>query len=103
MNEEDEKLEYYLSIGVVKLEGMDEEGELIYSISETAKELAPELWQSHEDYIDMALLDLYEKGLLEVEYDESLEASIRLTEEGYMHAKEYGLLPIEFDEDIPND
>jgi hypothetical protein len=101
--DEDEKLEYYLSIGAINLEGIDENGEVIYSISDTAKDLAPELWQSHEEYVDKTLLDLYNKGLLEVEYDENLEATIKLNEEGYLHAKQYGIIPMEFDEDIPND
>jgi len=44
--DDDEVLAYYLEIGVVNLEGMDENGELIYSINqEMAKEYAPELWQ----------------------------------------------------------
>ena len=50
---DDEVLAYYLEIGVVNLEGMDENGEMIYSIDqEMAKEYAPELWQSHIDYVD---------------------------------------------------
>ena len=50
---DDEILAYYLEIGVVNLEGMDENGEMIYSIDqEMAKEYAPELWQSHVNYVD---------------------------------------------------
>jgi len=98
----DERLEYYLSIGVVELEGVDENGEIIYSINESAKELAPELWESHEQHIDMALLDLYDKDLLSVEYDENLQATFTLSPEGKTLAKEYGLVEL-FDKEIPND
>lgn len=102
MDDSDEKLEYYMSIGAIELEGMDENGEIIYSISEDAKELAPELWESHTEHIDKALVALYEKGLVSVEYDENLQATITLTPEGKEIAKEYGLIEL-FNKDIPND
>ena len=106
MNEEeanDERLSYYLEIGAVNLEGIDDQGEIIYSISDTAKEIAPELWQSHMEYVDRSLLELYEAGLAEIEYNENLEATIHLTEEGHKLAKEKGLIEMNIDKDIPND
>jgi len=102
-NEDDGmKLSYYLEIGAVSLEGVDENGEMIFSISENAKELAPELWQAHVDYVDSAMMNLYEKGLMEVEYNENLEATIRLSPEGHKLAKEMGLIEMDIRE-IPND
>ena len=106
MNEEednDHKLAYYLEIGAVSLEGMDEDGELIYSISENAKELAPELWQSHIEYVDKSILELYEAGLVEIEYDEDLKATIHISPEGHKIAKEKGLIEMDINQDIPND
>jgi hypothetical protein len=52
MDDSAERLEYYLSIGAVTLEGVDEDGEIIYAITEDAERLAPELWESHIDHID---------------------------------------------------
>ena len=106
MNEEEEndhKLAYYLEIGAVSLEGMDESGEMIYSISENSKDLAPELWQSHLDYVDKSLLELYEAGLVEIEYDENLQATIHISPEGKRIAKEKGLIEMDLNQDIPND
>ena len=106
MNEEednDHKLAYYLEIGAVSLEGMDESGEMIYSISENAKDLAPELWQSHLDYVDKSILELYELGLVEIEYDENLQATIHMSPEGKKIAKEKGLIEMDLNPDIPND
>jgi hypothetical protein len=57
--------------------------------------LAPELWQSHKDYIDQTLIDLYEKDLISVEYNENLEATITLTEEAKKIAKQHGMIEIE--------
>lgn len=99
---EDMELSYYLEIGAVSLEGMDENGEMIFSISESAKEIAPELWEAHTRYVDDSLMKLYEQGLLEVEYDENLEAILHLTPEGHKIAKEMGLIEIELPEP-PND
>ena len=98
----DSKLAYYLEIGAVSLEGMDENGEMIFSISETAKDIAPELWESHIEYVDKSLMELYEAGLVEVEYDENLEATLHLSPEGQKLAKEKGLIELDMP-DIPND
>ena len=103
---DDEMLAYYLEIGVVSLEGMDENGEMIYSINqELARDLAPELWQSHVDYVDKSLIELYEAGLVEIEYDENLQATLHLSPEGQKIAKEKGLVEIDPKDfrDIPND
>ena len=97
----DMKLAHYLEIGAVELEGMDENGEMIFSITEKAKELAPELWEAHIEHIDESLIALYEMDLIEVEYDENLEAIIRIKPEGYQMAKDMGL--VEYDsKETPN-
>ena len=41
------KLEHYIEIGVVEIAGMDENGEIVFAIHESAEELAPELWEAH--------------------------------------------------------
>jgi hypothetical protein len=98
-----DRLAYYMEIGAVTLEGMDENGELIYAISEDAETLAPELWQSHTEYVNRSLMELYEDGLVEIEYNENLEATIHLSPEGRKIAKEKGLIDMDIDWDIPND
>lgn len=100
--EDEGKLEYYLSIGAVSLEGMDENGEMIYSISEDAETLAPELFRSHTEYVDRSLMELYEQGLVEVEYDENLEATLHISPEGQRLAREKGLIEMDRDNDVPN-
>jgi len=96
------ELEHYIEIGAITLEGMDENGELIFAIHEKAKEVAPELWEAHINYVDESLLKLYEKGLMEVEYDENLEATLQLSPEGQKFAKEMGLIQMDMPEP-PND
>ena len=103
MDEEFEsKLDYYISIGVVELVGMDENGEVVYEITEKAETDAPELWEAHTEYVDSVLLELYEKGLISIEYNEDLEAMINMTPEGYEAVKELGLISLENDEGPEN-
>ncbi len=102
MDNED-KMEYYLSIGAIELSGMDEDGELIFNITEKAKILAPELWQAHEEHVNESLVSLYNKGLINVTYNEDLEAIIEMSDEGKKVAKEMGLVEMDMDIDIPND
>jgi hypothetical protein len=98
MNNEDyynEKINYYIEIGAIRISGIDPNGEYIFELDEDiTKALAPELWESHMEYVDESLLELYEDGLIDVEYDENLEATIILSSEGFEIAKERGLLPI---------
>jgi hypothetical protein len=102
MDNED-KMEYYLSIGVVELSGMDEDGEFIFNITEKAKILAPELWHAHEEHVNESLVSLYNKGLINVTYNDDLEAIIEMSDEGKKAAKEMGLIEMDIDIDIPND
>lgn len=95
MSDEDYvRLEHYIEIGAIEVEGVDENGEIIFSITDRAKDIAPELWQAHSDYVDRSLVQLYEAELIEVEYDENLEATIKIKPEGYEKAKEMGLVEL---------
>ena len=100
--DEDMNLEHYIEIGAVDIAGMDEEGEILFSITDKAKDLAPELWDAHQKHVDESLMELYKRGLIEVEYNEDLEAGIKMSEEGLRLAKEFGIIPMD-ENNIPND
>jgi hypothetical protein len=99
--EDSELLDYYMEIGAIEVAGISEDGEFIFSITDTAKELAPDLWEAHREHVDNSLLELYEMGLVSVTYDESLEPIFELTEEGKKLSKEFGLIHMD-DPEIPN-
>jgi hypothetical protein len=99
----EDKMDYYLSIGAIELAGMDSDGEFIFNITNRAKILAPELWQAHQEHVDESLIELYNKGLINVTYNEDLEAVIEMSNEGKLAAKEMGLIEMDMDMDIPND
>ena len=47
---------------------------------------------------------MYEAGLINVTYNDNLEATIEMSEEGHAMAKDLGLVEINMhEEDIPND
>jgi hypothetical protein len=99
---DEHKIAEYIRMGVITVEGIDENGEIVYALhEEMAKEFAPELWAAHTSWLDEGMLGLYEQGLVEVEYDEDLNAMFRFSEKGYEIASDMGLIPIEMDDDYP--
>lgn len=97
MNEEEalEQIKYYIEIGAIRLAGYNDEGEAIFELNENVtKDLAPELWEAHMEYVDDNLAELFQEGLMNVEYDENLEATMHFTKEGYEIALEKGIIPI---------
>jgi hypothetical protein len=99
MVEEEEalkKIQYYIDIGAIRLAGYNDEGEAVFELREDiTKELAPELWESHMEYVDSNLAELFEDGLMNVEYDENLQATMHFSKEGYDIAVEKGIIPLE--------
>ena len=98
MNEEEalEQIKYYIEIGAIRLAGYNDEGEAIFELNENVtKDLAPELWEAHMEYVDDNLAELFQEGLMNVEYDENLEATMHFTQEGYEIALEKGIIPLE--------
>lgn len=97
---EEDKLQYYLEIGAVEVVGIDEDGEMIFKITESCRDVAPELWEAHQEHVDNTLISLLEQGLINVTYNENLEALIEVSEEGKSAIKQMGL--IEFPDDYEN-
>jgi len=90
------QMQYYIDIGAIRLAGYNEQGEPVFELNETVtKKLAPELWEAHMEYVDSNLTQLFEEGLMNVEYDENLQATMHFTKEGYDIAVEKGIIPLE--------
>jgi hypothetical protein len=95
------KIQHYIDIGAIRIAGFTEDGEAIFELNEdTTRDLAPELWEAHEQYIDAELLDLLDNDLMQVEYDEELNATFNFTLEGYEIAKSKGIIPLDTIEDF---
>jgi hypothetical protein len=60
-----------------------EDGEPIYKFNMTIlKELRPELYEVFMEELDADLLHLYELGLVDIDYNENLEATFSVSEKG---------------------
>jgi hypothetical protein len=95
MDSYDERLAYYIEIGAIDPVGLDKDGEVIFQVTEKAKDLIPEIWEAHTQYVDEILIDLFEKDLISVEYNENLEANISLTDEARKIIQEKGIIDLE--------
>ena len=90
------QMQYYIDIGAIRLAGYNEQREPVFELNETVtKKLAPELWEAHMEYVDSNLTQLFEEGLMNVEYDENLQATMHFTKEGYDIAVAKGIIPLE--------
>ena len=89
--EHKEIMEYLLSEGAAILEGIDEDGEPVYMFDmEILEEVMPELHAVMQEDMDQVLVDLYQKGLIDVSYDENLNAIMAISEQGKVALIEAG-------------
>jgi hypothetical protein len=76
-------MEHLVEEGAAIFDGIDEDGEPIYKFDlDVLEEVSPELYQVMMDDMDEILLDLYKKGLIEISYDEELNAQMSISPEG---------------------
>jgi hypothetical protein len=86
-----EILQYLVSEGAAEIDGVDQDGELIYKFDmEALEDIMPELHQVLMDDMDKVLIDLYEKNLIEVSYDEELNAQMAISPEGRIALEDAG-------------
>jgi hypothetical protein len=100
-SEDGDMLDYYIQIGAIEVAGISEDGEFIFGITDIAKDVAPDLWEAHQNHVDESMLQLYDMGLINITYDEDLNATFELTEEGKEVSKQFGLIQMD-DPEIPN-
>jgi len=83
---EDEEIDQVIgelvAAGALEIDGMYHD-ELTYRVNlNVMEEVFPEFFKIHMEEVDETILSLYEKGLVDVEYDENLVARFSLTEKG---------------------
>jgi len=80
--------------GIVSWEGIADDGDRILSFDLDKLELHyPALYEVIKEDIDNSIMDLYLKGLVELEYNENLEPSFRISPEGIKMMEELGFNP----------
>jgi hypothetical protein len=100
-NEEHQAImEYLIAEGAANFDGIDEDGEPIYVFDmDVLEDVMPELHAVMQEDIDKELINLYQKGLIEVSYDEDLNAIMNISEQGKIALAEAGFA-IDESEDI---
>lgn len=83
--EDDEKeiIAYLEEKGALIWDGMAVDGQAMFKFNlEKLKEVMPPLYNQIMEEIDEDLMDLYKADMVEIEYDEELNAKFRLSEKG---------------------
>lgn len=91
-HEDDEEffLEKLIELGIAELSGMTAQGEITYLFDMVKmKDKFPELYAVMMEETEEALMELYGKGLVDVEYDENLEPMFSISEETREILKDY--------------
>lgn len=87
-----EIINYLIERGAVELYGMTDDSEVTYKFNmEVLEEIMPEFYSMIMEEIDNDLLDLYKMGLVDISYDENLEASFSMNDKGREFLKNKGL------------
>ena len=100
-NEEHQAImEYLIAEGAAQFDGIDEDGEPIYLFDmDILEDVMPELHAVMQEDLDKELINLYQKGLIEVSYDEDLNAIMNISEQGKIALTKAGFA-IDESEDI---
>lgn len=94
--EEDSYFQYLLEVGAFEIDGVADNGELMFRPnSEKMKEFAPEMFNMMQEDIQNSLVELYKEGLVDIEYDENLEARFSLSEDAKKEMKRFGFYHID--------
>lgn len=101
---DEDTINYLIESGAMEWDGIDQDGERIFKFHmDILKQVMPELHEAMNEDLNEALLDLYQDGLIDVEYDEELNAMIRLSEQAKEILLDYGLIDEEDLEELDPD
>lgn len=91
MDEEEEFIGYLEDAGALEWVGMDKDGERILKPNmEILREVYPEMYYDMLEDLNETLMTLYEKGLVQIQYDENLEPRFQLSDEAIDFLEENG-------------
>lgn len=94
-DDEDKIIAYLEEVGAITWDGMDGEEAIFKFDMPKLKEVMPGLYNQIMEELDQDLLKLYESGMLDIEYNEKLEASFKLSEQGIAYLESLGYPPLQ--------
>lgn len=90
-HEDDQIIAWLEEEGALEWVGMADNGERIMSFKlDRLKEVAPEIYDAFMEDVDAHLMRLMDAGLVELHYDEDLNAKFKISEEGKELMRKYG-------------
>ena len=96
MQDNDEYMEYLISQNALRYGEMLPNGELSIEMNpDVLKVVAPELYKIWMEDLESTLMDLYQHGLVDVDYDEDLNARFKLSDEAISEFENNGFYYIE--------
>lgn len=77
--------------GALFVDGVDQDGQLVLKMNpDRMQEVCPELYEIFTNDLSDTLMDLYKLGLVDVMYDDNLEARFKISEAGQEYLKNNG-------------
>jgi hypothetical protein len=90
---EKEVLSELMELGIAEMSGVTEEGEITFRLDmPKLKEHFPDFYNMLMDETTDAMIELYERGLVTVEYDVHLEPTFSISSEGREALTKLGLI-----------
>lgn len=77
---EEELIQYLISIGALEYCFTDDDGSYIYRLTPEAKDLVPDLYDEHMKQFNTTVFSLWNKGLIDIVFDDDGEPLIGLNE-----------------------
>ena len=89
----EEIMEYLIDSNAMYATGINDNGEVVYRFNLDILEVVmPELHKVVLEEIDQDLMELYKMGLVDIDYDENLNARFKVSEKGQEYLRS-GVLP----------
>lgn len=86
-------MKYLEEKGALELYGMTEDAEITYRFNlEILEKVMPEFYEMIMKDIDSSLIEMYKLGYVDISYDENLEMSFSINDEGKEFLKEQGFM-----------
>lgn len=67
MSLEDDIMNDLILKNAIQFSGVDEKGDILYSFTPKIKEIMPDLYEHHLNYVNLEIMNLWQKGFLEID------------------------------------
>lgn len=79
--EEDKLMEMLILTGAMEIAGLDEQGNPLYVFTNKMKEVMPEIYEEHLKDINQKIMNLWDKGFVEVKFDDDGDFKVSITDD----------------------